>query len=382
MEKKNCLVVFGGKSVEHEVSVITGLQVIENIDKEKYNPIPLYITKDGEWLTGDCLNNIETFRKKDFRKVKNVYLTFNKKERSPFLIDKNKPLKVDLIFPALHGTNGEDGTCQGVFELLDIPYAMANIGASTNGMDKVTMKKLFSFHNIPLVPYKWYYREDLEKNIEKILDDIEKNILSPFIVKPSNLGSSIGISKAKDRKELKNAIEIAMQYDSKIIIEKAVENLREINCSVMGFHNDLKVSVCEEPVAIDSILSFEDKYVRSNSKTKEFTRKIPAEIDEIMREKIEYFAKEAFKAIDCSGLARVDFLLENNKNIYVNEINTIPGSISYYLWAPKGLSFKDLINELLEIAQKQYNEKKKNLYKFDADLYNKINKNSIKSIVK
>jgi len=151
-----------------------------------------------------------------------------------------------------------------------------------------------------------------------------------------------------------------MQYDSKIIIEKAVENLREINCSVMGFHNDLKVSVCEEPVTIDSILSFEDKYVRSNSKTKGFTRKIPAEIDEILREKIEYFAKEAFKAIDCSGLARVDFLLENNKNIYVNEINTIPGSISYYLWAPKGLSFKDLINELLEIAQKQYNEKKKN----------------------
>ncbi|MCR4422129.1 MAG: D-alanine--D-alanine ligase [Spirochaetales bacterium] len=382
MEKKNCLVIFGGKSVEHEVSVITGLQVIENIDKDKYVAIPLYITKDGQWLTGDCLKNIETFRKKDFKKAKNIYLSFNKKDKSQLLIDKNKPLQIDIVFPALHGTYGEDGTIQGVLELLDLPYAMANIGASTNGMDKVMMKKIFSYHNLPLVPYKWYYRENLENNIDDKIEEIEKSLDYPLVVKPSNLGSSIGITKAKDREQLRKSLEIAMQYDSKIIIERAIEKIREINCSVIGYHDDLEVSVCEEPVAIDNILSFEDKYIRSNSKGKGFSRKIPAQIPEQIRQKIEDYAVQSFKAIDCSGVARIDFILEDNEKIYVNEINTIPGSISFYLWQPKGVSFKDLITKILNIAEKSYNEKKKNMYNFDADLFNKISRNSLKNLQK
>ncbi|MFN3411754.1 MAG: D-alanine--D-alanine ligase family protein [Exilispira sp.] len=382
MEKKRCLIIFGGKSVEHEVSVITGLQVIENIDKDKYIPIPLYITKEGEWLTGDCLKEIKTFKEKNFKKAKNVYLTFNKKEKSQLLIEKNKPLLIDIVFPALHGTYGEDGTIQGIFELLNIPYAMAGIGASTNGMDKVIMKKLFSYHNLPLVEYKWYYRENLENNIEEKLDEIEKSIGYPAIVKPSNLGSSIGITKAKDRNQLKSSLEIAMQYDSKIIIERAIENIREINCAVLGYHEDLEVSVCEEPVAYDSILSFEDKYIRSNSKGKGFSRRIPAQITDEIRKKIEEYALQSFKAIDCSGLARIDFILEDNRQIYVNEINTIPGSIAFYLWQPKGISFTDLISRILEIAEKIYKEKKKNIYNFDADLFNKINKSGFKSLHK
>lgn len=379
MEKKRCLIVFGGKSVEHEVSVITGLQIIENIDKEQFEPIPLYITKEGQWLTGDCLKDIETFKKKDFKKAKNVYLSFNKKDKSQLLIEKNKPLKVDFIFPALHGTYGEDGTIQGVFELLDIPYAMANVGASTNGMDKVMMKKIFAYHNLPLVPYLWYYRDVLEKNIEEKIDEIEKKLGYPLIIKPSNLGSSIGITKAKDRKQLKQSLEVAMQYDSKIIVEKAIVKIREINCSVIGYHDELEVSVCEEPIAFDNILSFEDKYIRSNSKGKGFSRKIPADIKEDIKQKIEQYAIESFKAIDCSGVARIDFILEDNEKIYVNEINTIPGSISFYLWQPKGLSFKDLISKILKIAERAYNEKKKNMYNFDADLFNKINKNAMKN---
>jgi len=379
MEKKRCLVVFGGKSVEHEVSVITGLQVMENIDKEKYIAIPLYISKEGQWLTGDCLNDIETFKKKDFKKAKNLYLSFNKKDKSQLLIEKNKPLNIDIVFPALHGTYGEDGTIQGVFELLDIPYAMANIGASTNGMDKVLMKKIFSYHNLPLVPYKWYYREALENNIEGKIDEIEKLLGYPVIIKPSNLGSSIGITKAKDRQQLKKSLEIAMQYDSKIIVERAIEKIREINCSVLGYHEDVEVSVCEEPIAMDNILSFEDKYIRSNSKGKGFSRKIPAQIPENIKQKIENYAIESFKAIDCSGVARIDFILEENEKIYVNEINTIPGSIAFYLWQPKGISFKELINRILSIAEKSYNEKKKNMYNFDADLFNKINRKSLKN---
>ncbi len=382
MSKKRCLVVFGGKSVEHEVSVITGIQIIENIDKTKYEPIPLYITKEGQWLTGESLKEIETFKKKDFKKAKKIYLSFSQNEKGRFLIDGKISLEVDIIFPALHGTYGEDGTIQGVFELLDIPYAMAGVGASANGMDKVTMKKLFSFHDLPIVPYLWYYREDIENNIDKKMDELESYLNYPMIVKPSNLGSSIGITKANDRVQLKNALEVAMQYDSKIIIEKAIVNIREINCSIIGFHDKLRVSICEEPVSMDSILSFEDKYIRSNSKTKGFSRKIPAPISDDIREKIEEYSKKAFMAIDCSGVARIDFILEDDNKIYVNEINTIPGSISFYLWQPLNIDFKQLIDEILDIAVRLYDEKKRNLYNFDADLFNKISKSSMKNYIK
>jgi len=288
-------------------------------------------------------------------------------------------MEVDIVFPALHGTYGEDGTIQGVFELLDIPYAMANIGASTNGMDKVTMKKLFAFHDLPIVPYKWYYREQIERNYNKIIEEIETLLNYPLIIKPSNLGSSVGITKANDREQLKKSLEVAMQYDTKIIVEKAIENMREINCSVIGYHDQIRASVCEEPIVVDSILSFEDKYIRSNNKTKGFSRKIPAEIPENIKEKIEYYSKQSFMAIDCSGVARIDFILENDSKIYVNEINTIPGSIAFYLWNPSGISFTQLIDEILDIAQKMYDEKKKNIYNFDADLFNKISRNSIKN---
>lgn len=382
MGKKRCLVVFGGKSVEHEVSVITGLQIIENIDKEKFEPIALYITKEGQWLTAESLKSIETFRKKDFKKAKNVYISFNPKDKAKLLVEKKAPLDVDFIFPALHGTYGEDGAIQGIFEHLDIPYAMAGVGASSNGMDKVTMKKIFSYHNLPLVPYIWFYREDFENKKDEIISKLEQDLKYPLIVKPSNLGSSIGISKAYDRNQLFKSIEIAMQYDSKIIVEKSIENKREINCSVVGYHDNLEVSVCEEPVSVDSILSFEDKYIRSNTKGKSFSRKIPADIPDDIRKKIEQYSKESFKAIDCAGIARIDFILENNNTIYVNEINTIPGSLAFYLWQPKGISFKDLITKLIEIGEKIFEEKKKNLYNFDADLFNKIGKNSMKNSIK
>lgn len=382
MRKKRCLIVFGGKSVEHEVSVITGLQIVENIDKEKYEPIALYITKEGQWLTGESLKSIETFKKKDFKRAKNVYISFNPKDKDKLLIEKKVPLKVDFIFPALHGTYGEDGAIQGIFEHLDLPYAMAGVGASSNGMDKVTMKKIFKFHNLPLVPYIWFYREDFANKKDEIVLKLEEEFKYPLIVKPSNLGSSIGISKAYDRSQLFKSIEIAMQYDSKIIIEKSIENIREINCSVVGYHDNLEVSLCEEPVSMDSILSFEDKYIRSNAKGKNFSRKIPADISDDIRKKIEQYSKDCFKAIDCAGVARIDFILENNDTIYVNEINTIPGSLAFYLWQPKGVSFKDLITKVIQIGEKLFEEKKKNLYNFDVDLFNKISKNSLKNSLK
>jgi len=381
---KNCLIVFGGKSVEHEVSTITGLQIIENIDRKKYKPIPLYITKEGEWLTGDCLLDIETFKKGDYSRAEKVFLDPGCKNKSKLLTSKKgllnnyKTNDVDVIFPALHGTYGEDGSIQGLFDILDIPYAMGSVLSSANGMDKVTMKKLFAFHDIPIVKYLWFYRNHIESCRENVISSIEAQLGYPVIVKPSNLGSSIGISKAKDRKTLDDALNIAMQYDSKIIIEKAIENLREINCSVLGYQDNLEVSLCEEPLVGESILTFDDKYIRANTKGTNTGRKIPAPISDELRVKIEEMAKECFMAIDGSGCARVDFLLENDDLLYANEINTIPGSIAFYLWQPKGKEFTELIDDILQIAFKVYEEKKKNMYRFDVNLFLKLQQKGLK----
>ncbi|HOV45477.1 MAG TPA: D-alanine--D-alanine ligase family protein, partial [Exilispira sp.] len=354
------------------------------IDRKKYKPIPLYITKEGEWLTGDCLLDIETFKKGDYSRAEKVFLDPGCKNKSKLLTSKKgllnnyKTIDVDVIFPALHGTYGEDGSIQGLFDILDIPYAMGSVLSSANGMDKVTMKKLFAFHDIPIVKYLWFYRNHIESCRENVISSIEAQLGYPVIVKPSNLGSSIGISKAKDRKTLDDALNIAMQYDSKIIIEKAIENLREINCSVLGYQDNLEVSLCEEPLVGESILTFDDKYIRANTKGTNTGRKIPAPISDELRVKIEEMAKECFMAIDGSGCARVDFLLENDDLLYANEINTIPGSIAFYLWQPKGKEFTELIDDILQIAFKVYEEKKKNMYRFDVNLFLKLQQKGLK----
>ncbi|WP_069649151.1 D-alanine--D-alanine ligase family protein [Caloranaerobacter ferrireducens] len=378
--KKRVGVIFGGRSVEHEVSVITGLQVIENIDKSKYEVIPIYIDKEGKWLIGDSLSKFENFKNKDFKNVREVVITpnynnhkiYSHPEKTNFFSKKILET-LDVIFPAVHGTNGEDGTLQGLFELMNIPYVGGSVLASSVGMDKVMMKSVFKSYELPMVDYIWFYRSRWEEDKEKLIEDIENTLGYPVFVKPANLGSSIGISKAKDRENLIEAVEVAIRYDRKIIVEKGVEKPREINCSVIGYDDKLKTSVCEEPVGWEELLSFEDKYIKSNTKgTKNGRRIIPADIPDDIKVKIEELAKKAFMAIDCRGIARIDFLLDDKNNIYVNEINTMPGSIAYYLWEPKGISFKELINELIEIAIKSHDEKNKNMYSYDVNLFNKI----------
>lgn len=378
--KKRVGVIFGGRSVEHEVSVITGLQVIENIDKSKYEVVPIYIDKEGKWLIGDSLSNFDNFKKKDFKNVKEVVITPNYNNYKIYshpektgLFSKKILETLDVIFPAVHGTNGEDGTLQGLFELMNIPYVGGSVLASSVGMDKVMMKSVFKSYDLPMVDYMWFYRSRWEEDKEKLIEEIENTLGYPVFVKPANLGSSIGISKAKDRESLIEAVEVAIRYDRKIIVEKGVEKPREINCSVIGYDDKLKTSVCEEPVGWKELLSFEDKYIKSNTKGAKGERRIiPADISDEIRNKIEDLAKKAFMAIDCRGIARIDFLLDDKNNIYVNEINTMPGSIAYYLWEPKGISFKELINELIEIAIKCHDEKNKNMYSYDVNLFNKI----------
>lgn len=378
--KKKVGVIFGGRSVEHEVSVITGLQVIENIDKSKYDVIPIYIDKEGKWLTGDSLLKFKNFKDKNLNDLKEVITTPIYNDKSIYSHPKNigflgKKLieGIDIIFPAVHGTNGEDGTLQGLLELLNIPYVGAGVLASSVGMDKILMKAVFEHYNLPIVDYTWFFRSKWEEDREEVIKDIEAKLEYPVFVKPANLGSSVGISKAKDKDKLIQAIEIAIRYDRKIIVEKSIESPREINCAVMGYDNKVKASLCEEPLGWEELLSYEDKYVKSNTKGAKGDRRIiPADIDEALVKEIEDVAKRAFMSIDCKGNARIDFLINQEGKVFINEINTQPGSVAYYLWDPMGISFKDLVNELIDIALITHEDKDKNMYSYDVDLFNKI----------
>jgi D-alanine-D-alanine ligase len=372
-------IIIGGKSVEHEVSIITGLQVFENIDKDIYEPKIIYIQKDGKWLVGDSLHDINNYKKKNFDDAYEVLPGFKNEKlilyphpelKTGFFGKKYPTYDIDIVFPAVHGTNVEDGALQGLLQINGVPYAFGSVLSSAVGMDKVIMKKVFQSCNLPIVDYIWFYRSSFEADKDKIIEEAE-NIGYPLIVKPANLGSSVGINKAKNYDELLFAIEVAMSYDRKIIIEKCLENVREINCAVIGYENELETSLCEEPVGWKEFLTYEDKYVNKKKDASESKRRIPADIEEDIEIKIKDLAKETFKAVDGCGNARIDFLLSGN-NIFVNEINTIPGSISFYLWEGKGVSFKQLITRIIEFAEIQHNQRKENIVSYDIDLLNKM----------
>lgn len=290
--------------------------------------------------------------------------------KTGFFGKKYPTYDIDIVFPAVHGTNVEDGALQGLLQINGVPYAFGSVLSSAVGMDKVIMKKVFQSCNLPIVDYIWFYRSSFEADKDKIIEEAE-NIGYPLIVKPANLGSSVGINKAKNYDELLFAIEVAMSYDRKIIIEKCLENVREINCAVIGYENELETSLCEEPVGWKEFLTYEDKYVNKKKDASESKRRIPADIEEDIEIKIKDLAKETFKAVDGCGNARIDFLLSGN-NIFVNEINTIPGSISFYLWEGKGVSFKQLITRIIELAEIQYKQRKENIVSYDIDLLNKM----------
>ncbi len=377
--KKNVGVIFGGRSVEHEVSVITALQIMEQIDKSRYEVIPIYINKEGRWFTGEELKKYKNFKEKNFKSLKEIILTSvhndNKLYSHPKklgIFSKKVIDSIDIAFPAIHGTNGEDGTLQGLLELLNIPYVGCGVLASSVGMDKIVMKSVFKSYDLPIVEYYWFYRRKWNQSKEKVIRDIENKLQYPLFIKPSNLGSSIGITKANNKDELIDSIEVAIRYDKKILVEKAVEKPREINCAVMGYEDNVKTSLCEEPLGWKDLLSYDDKYVNNSSKRgKGEKRVIPADIPEDIKNQIEEIAKKSFIAIDGEGNARIDFLLDANNNIYINEINTLPGSIAFYLWEPMGISFKEVVNEMIDIALRKKKDKDRNMYSYDVDLFSK-----------
>ena len=397
MDKINLGVVFGGKSVEHEVSIITGLQIIANADKEKYNIIPVYIDKEGKWFTGQALLDINSF--KDIpalkKKISEEYLHPGSNSSliptSPLSFVKQK-IKIDVVFPAIHGTFGEDGTLQGFLEMANVPYVGSGVTGSALGMDKILQKDVFKANSIPVINYSWFLREEWISDRDRVIKKIEGDLDYPMVVKPANLGSSVGIHKVKDREELITAIELAVVFDRRIIVEHFLSGVVEINCSVLGY-SSLETSVCEQPVKSEELLSYEDKYLRGNkgdggdegdqenrgknSGMASLSRIIPAPISQKQSKEIAEMAKKVFRVCDCSGVARIDFFLhEKSGKFWVCEINTLPGSISFYLWEKSNYPFPKLIAELVDLAMERFHDRKQTNYSFSSNLLQGMAKGS------
>ncbi|MDQ0300323.1 D-alanine-D-alanine ligase [Salibacterium salarium] len=378
-------VFFGGVSVEHEVSVISALQAIQSMNSEKYEAIPIYISKDRVWYTGDELLDIEAY--KDLTELLNTAqkVTMKTSEEGNIVLQKDPvprfgkriEAEIDVAFPIVHGTFGEDGVLQGFFELLNLPYVGCDVLSSASGMDKVTMKQILRDSSLPVLDYVWFYSSHWVEDSANILSMVGEKLEYPVIVKPANLGSSVGINKAENKEELEEAVEEAMEFSSKILVEQMVQNMKEVNCSVLGDYEEVEASVIEEVLKSEEILSYEDKYQGGGGKNGDATkgmestdRVIPAEIADHQTSEVQELAKDTFQILGCSGVSRIDFLIDQDTNVvYVNEINTIPGSLSFYLWEPAGKAYTTLTDQLIQLALKRKRERDKLVFSIDSNLF-------------
>ena len=386
-------VLFGGKTVEHEISIISAIQAMGYLDRNKYDVIPIYITKNNEFYVGEEVGKIESYT--------DINSLIKNSQRVIMVRDDNKvnlikyPQKmfskgvvdyIDIAFPVVHGTNVEDGTLQGFLKMFNIPYVGCDVLSSAVGMDKYVMKTVLKDNGIPVLDCKCYTAKQYDENEEAIIEEIEKAIGYPLIVKPVNLGSSIGISKAENRTELYDSLDTAFRYATKVLVETAVQNLKEINCSVLGDYEDAEASECEEPVSSDKILTFTEKYIGDGSAKgakgakggvkssgskgmATLKRKIPADITAEQRDTIRDLAVKAFKCLGCGGVSRIDFMMDTKTgNIWLNEINTIPGSLSFYLWEPVGVKYTELLDRMISLALKREREGENITYTFDSNV--------------
>ena len=380
--KTNVAVFFGGRSVEHEISVISALQAINAFDQEKYNIVPIYISKQGRWYTGKDLLDIRNYKdmKSLVEKSEEVYMRpeygdYNLYRVNPGggLFSKKNPVVEELhvAIPVLHGSHGEDGMFEGLLETIGIPFAGCDTLSSANGMDKITMKMILRSEDIPVVDYVWFTDKEWISGRERIISKIEEKLGYPVIVKPANLGSSVGIGKASDRESLIEKVDTAARFSQRLIVEDMVENMMEINCSVLGDCDDHQSSVCEEPISKGDFLSYEEKYgggAKAGMQASE--KRIPADIPVEMSEEIRKLAGETFRVLSCHGVSRIDVMVDRNTGkIYVNEINTIPGSLSFYLWDESGISFTQLMDKLVELALRRKRETDRKTFTYDANIF-------------
>ena len=376
--------LFGCRSVEHEVSIISAVQAMHSVNTEKYDIVPIYVTKDGSMLTSEKMLDIAFFRDMKTLTEESSPVTLLKSGNDVVMhyldggiFKKKKDVIINVAFPVVHGTNCEDGTIQGLLEFLGLPYVGCDILSSAVGMDKAVFKYVLKDAGLPVLDCITFYAKEYALDKDTVLEKIEKEIGYPVIVKPINLGSSVGISKATDRTALLDAIDLAVSFADKILVEHAVTAIREINCSVLGDADSCEASVCEEPFMNDEILSYEDKYLggKSGGASKGMAslgRKLPADLPEDKSTEIRTLAKDIFKCIGASGVVRIDFIIDTDTGkVYANEINTIPGSLSFYLWEATGIKYPELLDRLISLAFKRHRGRQNLTFTIDTNILSK-----------
>ena len=374
-------VIFGGESVEHEISIISALQAMHAMDEDKYDVIPLYISKKRVLYSGEALKNVETFRDMDalFKNVPEVYLSYDGTKTYVRPIRKslfrNEEKALDIVIPVVHGTNCEDGTVQGYLEMMHVPYAGCDVVAGGVGQDKVVMKYVLQGSGLPMTKWFWLYGHQLEEKKDEVCRQAAE-IGYPLILKPACCGSSVGIEVVHNEEELLEKIPEVTKFDRKVLIEELVTPMVEINCSVLGDCYKAEASTLEQVMKNEEILSYQDKY-GGNSKSKggkssgmaSTSRIVPAPLSEQMTSTIKDLALKSFMALGASGVCRIDFLINSDTNaVYVNEINTIPGSLAFYLWEESGVSFSELMDRLVRQAIDRQRRREKMTYSYDVNI--------------
>ena len=393
--KLNIAVFFGGESVEHEVSIISAHQAIEALDKNKYNVIPVYVSKERKLYVSDLLKDMSNYKdlKHLISQCTQVSITSEDnrvviRPVKPSLFGPKELGTIDVAIPVMHGTNGEDGTIQGFFEMLKVPYAGCDLYGAAIGQDKVLQKNVLSDNNLPITNWFWVYGSEMDTHQNEILDKVHR-LIYPVIIKPARTGSSVGISIAHNDEEYLACFDEARQYDEKIITEKVVKPMREINCSVVGDSYSCVASVLEEvsSVSQDELLSFSDKYLGGGKSSKSegskgmasTARIVPAPLTDEQTRLVQQLAKETFRVLGTSGVCRIDFLMDaDTKKVYVNEINTIPGSLAFYLWQAAGVSFSELMDKLVELALDRERRRSKMTFSYETNILSNFSASSAK----
>ncbi|MFT4604986.1 MAG: D-alanine-D-alanine ligase [Rhodothermales bacterium] len=390
-------VFFGGISPEHEVSIISALQAMAALDKHKWLPVPIYVTKSGVWWTGDSLRDPAVFKQPLVESNRAFRVNPKPGAGRGLVLEASGPsawyarsrpaVRVDVVLPIMHGGAGEDGSLQGLFETLSVPYAGSGPLAAALAMDKVAAKRWAAGYDIPQAFFYAFNEASWQGSEEAMLDRLIETVGLPCIVKPASLGSSIGIARAETRAELNAAVEDAMRYDASVVVEEAVANLRELNCSVLGRKGNARASVLEEPLSGEALLSFQDKYMRGGGAGKgkgqpgvplgkapaagmaSLDRQIPAAVSDALTDDVRALAVRVFEVFDCQGVVRIDFLMDGTTGrVLFNEINTMPGSLSFYLWEPSGVPFAALLTEVIEAGLARHRENAGRIRSYDVNL--------------
>ncbi len=390
MAKIQLGVIFGSRSCEREVAIISAVQLMNHVDTEKYDVIPVYISESGQWFTGEKLRDIRTYQhfQPDQAGVEQVRLDVTAGSGALLAMRPGKGLfghptqvvaaRLEVCVVVMHGLNGEDGTVQGMLELANLPYTSTGVAGSAIGMDKIMMKQFFRGANLPVLPGTWYTRSAWEKDAEAIMADVEEKLSYPVFIKPANLGSSIGVSRANNREELRDGMELALEYDRRVLVEKGLDHPLELNCSVLGYDDDVEASPIEMPVTglKDDFLDFKDKYLSSGGGSKgmaSLSRVVPAPIPDDMRDALQQMSCDIFRMLDCKGVVRIDYMYDRaGEKTYITEINTIPGSLAFYLWESAGVKYSRLIDRMVDCAKRAHEDKNARNYAYASDILKNV----------